>query len=106
MNRRHPECGNVLYNTMVKRKQPRKKTLKDVETAVLAKSARRCALCFHLKDDLTEKRGQIVHLDDDPSNRTEDNLAWMCLDHHTLLDSKTSQHKNYTPHEVKAARSR
>jgi hypothetical protein len=28
------------------------------------------------------------------------------LDHHTLYDSKTSQHKNYTIHEVKAARDR
>jgi hypothetical protein len=30
----------------------------------------------------------------------------MCLDHHSLYDSKTKQHKNYTIHEVKDARSR
>jgi hypothetical protein len=30
----------------------------------------------------------------------------MCLDHHTLYDSKTSQHKNYTVHEAKAGRER
>jgi hypothetical protein len=77
-----------------------------VETAVLAKSARRCTLCFHLKGDLTEKLGQIAHLDDNPSNRAEDNLAWMCLEHHSLYDSKTKQHKNYTIHEVKATRSK
>lgn len=77
-----------------------------METAVLAKSARRCSLCFHLKGDSTEKLGQIAHLDDDPSNRDEDNLAWMCLDHHSTYDSKTKQHKNYTILEVKAARAK
>jgi hypothetical protein len=77
-----------------------------VETAVLAKSARRCTLCFHLNGDLTEKHGQIAHLDKDRTNRAENNLAWICLDHHSLYDSKTKQHKNYTIHEVKAARAK
>jgi hypothetical protein len=76
----------------------------DTMTAVLLKSARRCALCFHLKGELDEKIGQIAHLDNDPSNSEEDNVAFLCLTHHTLLDSKTSQHKNYTIHEVKSAR--
>jgi hypothetical protein len=84
----------------------RKKTPLEVETQVLLKSVRRCTLCFHLSGDLTEKHGQIAHLDQDPSNFDEDNLAWMCLVHHTPFDSKTSQHKNYTTKEVKAARSR
>lgn len=75
-----------------------------METAVLARSARRCTLCFHLTGDLKEKLGQIAHLDDDPSNRAEVNLAWMCLEHHSLYDSKTKQHKNYTIAEVKKAR--
>jgi hypothetical protein len=57
-----------------------------------------------LSGDLTEKLGQIAHLDKDPSNSAEDNLAFMCLNHHSLLDSKTSQHKNYTLQELKAAR--
>jgi hypothetical protein len=87
-------------------KPPRRRILSGVETAVLMKSARRCALCFHLNGDLMEKRGQIAHLDGDRSNRAEDNLAWMCTDHHSLFDSKTSQHKNYTIPEVKAARTR
>ncbi len=78
----------------------------DIETAALLKSARRCTLCFHLNGDLNEKKGQIAHLDKNPSNFAEDNLALLCLDHHTLYDSKTSQHKNYTIHEVKAARDR
>ncbi len=84
----------------------RKSTPKSIETAVLANSARRCALCFHLTGDLSEKHGQIAHLDKDPSNSEEDNLAFLCLSHHSVFDSKTSQHKNYTKEEVKSARSR
>jgi hypothetical protein len=82
----------------------RSRTPAEIETAVLVKSARRCTLCFHLSCDLGEKLGQIAHLDKDPSNAAEDNLAFMCLDHHTLYDSKASQHKNYTIQEAKAAR--
>lgn len=91
---------------MVAKKPSRKRNHPHVETAVLAKSARRCVLCFYLNGDLTEKLGQIAHLDADRTNGTEDNLAWMCLPHHSLFDSKTSQHKNYTIPEVKAARAR
>jgi hypothetical protein len=91
---------------MANKKPPRGRPVKDTETAVLAKSARRCALCFHITGDLAEKIGQIAHLDSDPSNSVEHNLAWMCLPHHSLFDSKTSQHKNYTISEVKEARDR
>jgi hypothetical protein len=62
----------------------RKRTAAEIETSVLFKSARRCTLCFYLSRDLNEKRGQLAHLDKDPSNDAEDNLAFMCLDHHTL----------------------
>lgn len=89
---------------MTAKKRFRKKVPSTAETAVLAKSARRCTLCFHLEGDLAEKMGQIAHLDRNPSNGKEDNLAWMCLEHHSTYDSKTKQHKNYTIHEVKAAR--
>lgn len=82
----------------------RKKTPQDTETAILIKSARRCALCFGLSHDLSEKLGQIAHLDQDPSNSAEDNLAYLCMGHHSLYDSRTSQHKNYTIHEVKTMR--
>ena len=53
---------------------------------------------------LTEKAGQIVHLDHDPSNASKDNLAWMCMPHHSQYNSTTSQHKNYTRPEVKELR--
>ncbi len=90
---------------MVAGKKPSRKTVPPAaETAVLTKSARRCLLCFHLDGDLTERAGQIAHLDQDPSNGSEDNLAWMCIPHHSLYDSKTSQHKNYTLTEVKELR--
>src|SRR5690348_1642818 len=85
---------------------PRKRTPPDVEVRVLDRSRRRCALCFYLNADLTEKRGQIAHLDKDRTNYAEDNLAFLCIDHHSVFDSTTSQHKNYTIAEVKAARSR
>jgi hypothetical protein len=84
----------------------RKKTPADIEADVVLRSARRCTLCFQLSGDLTEKQGQIAHLDQNPSNFVEDNLVFMCLPHHSLYNSKTSQHKNYTMAEVKAARSR
>jgi len=84
----------------------RKSIPPQVEAEVLLKSARRCALCFHLNSDLGEKLGQIAHVNQDPSDSSEDNLVWLCLDHHTVRDSRTSQHKNYTVAEVKAARAR
>jgi len=75
-----------------------------IEARVLTRSARRCCLCFFLKRDFTEKEGQIAHLDQNPANGVEDNLAFLCLRHHSLYDSRTSQHKNYTILEVKSAR--
>lgn len=88
-----------------RRKQPRKHIASEVEKRVLMKSARRCALCFHLDMDTRQKKGQIAHLDRRRANSVEDNLAYLCLEHHSDYDSTTSQHKNYTIDEVKTARS-
>jgi hypothetical protein len=82
----------------------RKRTPTDIETAVLTRSARRCALCFGLNHDLAEKKGQIAHVDQNPANFAEDNLAFLCLEHHSEYDSKTKQHKNYTASEVRTFR--
>ena len=82
----------------------RRHTPKAVELSVLSRSKRRCALCFALAGDLTEKQGQIAHLDHNPADWAEDNLAFLCLNHHSVYDSTTSQHKNYTLAEVKKAR--
>jgi hypothetical protein len=49
--------------SIVKKKAPRKRIAPKHEAGVLVKSARRCMLCFHLNGDLTEKHGQIAHLD-------------------------------------------
>lgn len=82
----------------------RKATPKNDQTDVLMRSARRCALCYYLIGDLTEKVGQLAHIDQDHSNSAEANLAFLCMEHHTLYDSKTSQHKNYTEGEVRRAK--
>jgi len=87
-------------------KRVRKPVPPKNETAVLTKSLRRCPLCAYIDGDWKEKEGQIAHLDKNPANGAEDNLAWLCLRHHTLYDSITSQHKNYTIAEVKAHRAR
>ena len=82
----------------------RKRIPTETETNVLLKGARRCPLCFYLHGDLTEKHGQIAHLNNNSANFEEDNLVFLCMVHHSVYDSTTSQHKNYTIHEVKAMR--
>jgi len=90
---------------MTKPRSPkRKRTGSEIEARVLSKCARRCCLCFYLERDFTEKKGQIAHLDKDRTNASEDNLVYLCLPHHSDYDSKTSQHKNYTAEELRAAR--
>lgn len=75
-----------------------------IESMVLRSSKRNCALCFGLKNDLTQKPGQIAHLNKDRTDNRFENLAWLCFEHHDSYDSTTSQSKNYTLHEVKAYR--
>src|ERR1017187_8108433 len=55
----------------------------------------------------TDRKRRLAPLEPSPfprswdrTNRAEDNLAWMCLPHHSLFDSKTSQHKNYRSEEA------
>lgn len=75
-----------------------------VVAEVLTASRRRCCVCFALRSDDTEKRGQIAHLDHNRSNGTKDNLAFLCLEHHDQYDSRTSQSKGMTLVEVKRYR--
>ncbi|MDY6877368.1 MAG: hypothetical protein SWK90_14350 [Chloroflexota bacterium] len=82
----------------------RKRIPKQTETQILTQSRRRCCLCFGLDRDLTQKRGQIAHLDQDPSNDCLDNLAYLCLPHHDQYDSRTRQSKGLTINEVKRYR--
>lgn len=74
---------------------------KDIETQVLVKSRRRCCLCAFIDRDLHEKRVQIAHIDRDRNNHRPDNLVALCIDHHDIYDSRTSQSKGVTVGEVK-----
>jgi len=76
----------------------------EVQADVLTRSRRRCCICFGLRQDLTEMRGQIAHLDRDPANNEPDNLAFLCLDHHDRYDGRTSQIKGLMLPEVKLYR--
>jgi hypothetical protein len=74
----------------------RKRVADAIQAEVLVKSRRRCCVCYGLKRDADIKQGQIAHLDQDPANNNESNLAFLCFDHHDQFDSKTSQSKNLT----------
>ena len=50
------------------------------------------------------KPGQIAHLDKDPANNSEENLAFLCFEHHDQFDSRTSQSKNLTRLEIERYR--
>ena len=82
----------------------RKKTGSKTEAEILLSSRRRCCICFGLNRDFGIKSGQIAHLDRDNSNDAYDNLAFLCLEHHDMYDSSTSQSKNFTISEVKKYR--
>ena len=73
----------------------------DYEKNVTTKSKRRCALCYGLNSDLLVKRGQIAHLDQNPENNREDNLAYLCLEHHDNYDSRASQARGIGIREAK-----
>jgi hypothetical protein len=76
----------------------------EIETAILVKSRRRCCICFGLNHVSDIAIGQIAHLDRDSSNSSEDNLAFMCLEHHDWYDSSTSQSKGPKVAEAKVYR--
>jgi hypothetical protein len=76
----------------------------EVLADVLATCRRRCCICYALHSDDKEKKGQIAHLDHDPSKHNLDNLAFLCLAHHDEYDSQTSQSKGLTIDEVKRYR--
>jgi hypothetical protein len=82
----------------------RRRLPSETQTTVLLRSRRRCCICFGLNRDTSIKSGQIAHLDGDSANASKDNLAFLCLDHHDRLDSRSSQSKNFTIEEVKRFR--
>ena len=78
----------------------RKRISKETETQVLLKSRRRCCLCYGLNFDSDIKRGQLAHVNHDSSDSMEANLAFLCLEHHDLYDSRTSQSKGLSMEEL------
>lgn len=79
----------------------RKKIPVEIQTNVLIKSRRRCAFCFGINRDTNYKRGQIAHIDNNNQNNNEENLVFLCFEHHDEYDSKMSQSKGLTERELK-----
>jgi hypothetical protein len=84
----------------------RKAISKADELSILVRSQRRCCLCFYIDQDHNPKDGQIAHLDRNPSNSSEENLVFLCLQHHSSYDSRSRQAKGYTAQEVRQYRNR
>ncbi len=84
----------------------RKLVPKTIETDVLLASRRRCCLCVFLNHRDEVRKGQIAHLNRDPSDSRFENLVWLCFDHHDEYDGRTSQAKGLTPAEVSEYRDR
>lgn len=78
----------------------RERTSEETEALVLQKSRRRCCLCFGLNSDFDMKRGQLAHINHDSSDSKAANLAFLCLEHHDLYDSRTSQSKGFSKSEL------
>ncbi|HVA14487.1 MAG TPA: hypothetical protein VNF99_14655 [Stellaceae bacterium] len=77
-----------------------------IVAAVAIASRRRCCLCVFLKDRDETCKGQIAHLNRDPSDSKFENLVYLCLEHHDEYDSRTSQSKGLMLDEVRSYRDR
>lgn len=78
----------------------RKTVNPKIQTNILTKSRRRCALCFGLEGNTSEKRGQIAHIDGNNQNNRENNLVFLCLNCHDKYDSTNSQSKGHLKDEL------
>ena len=72
-----------------------------IQASILLKSRRRCCLCFWLSGEDDVKKGQLAHLDGDDQNAAEENLTFLCLDHHDEYDSIPRLSKGLREREVK-----
>lgn len=79
----------------------RKPIPEATQANVLLKSRRRCCLCFWLKGEDEVKKGQLAHLDGNNENAAEDNLVFLCLEHHDEYDSTPRLSKGLRQREVK-----
>lgn len=71
-----------------------------IQRNTLINSRRRCAVCYGLFRDKNIKTGQIAHIDGNNANNSPENLLFLCLIHHDIYDTKTSQSKNITKEEL------
>jgi hypothetical protein len=79
-----------------------RKAIPDATQAnILLKSRRRCCLCFWLNGEDEVKKGQLAHLDEDNENAAEDNLVFLCLEHHDEYDSIPRLSKGLREQEVR-----
>jgi len=79
----------------------RKPISDEVQNSVLLKSRRRCCLCFWLEGIDDVAKGQIAHLDQNNENADEQNLVFLCHNHHDEYDSRTSTSKGLREGEVR-----
>lgn len=82
----------------------RQQTPRSTQITVLTKCRRLCAFCFHFNKNVEFKKGQIVHIDRNPKNNAEANLAYLCQPHHDEYDAIPSQTKRFQPGELKKAK--
>lgn len=87
---------------MTKRRTP----LKSIQKDILIASRRRCCLCVFLNHRDEVRKGQIAHLNHDPTDSGFENLVWLCLEHHDDYDGKSNQSKGLTIDEVREYRDR
>jgi hypothetical protein len=73
----------------------------QVQNSVLLKSRRRCCLCFWLNGLDEVVKGQIAHLDRNNENAAEDNIVFLCHNHHDEYDGMTSTSKGLREGEVR-----
>jgi hypothetical protein len=78
----------------------------DTQARVLIASRRRCCPCVFLDSNIDPVDGQLAHVNQDSSDSSFGNLAFLCLRHHNQYDSKTSQSKGLTATELLAYRAR
>lgn len=79
----------------------RKSFSAPVRAEVLVKCRRRCALCYGLDGDTSERRGQLAHIDRDALNASLENAAFLCLKHHEAYDSESRQAKGFDPEQLR-----
>ena len=84
---------------------PRRSWPEDVRAEILIRSKRICAFCFWFHNDSSVKlRGQIAHVDRNPSNSELENGVYLCKEDHDEYDMTSNRSQRLSPAELKQAR--